>query len=102
VVRGFDAWVVEYKNSRLRKSELRKDAAELDKRRRHLAGDGAVGILASVSKGDPDDPDVVSPLEGAKFELGRTLHLDQPLLVEAADAWLAGIGERSRLRDVFG
>lgn len=102
VVRGFDAWVLEYKNMGLKGPGLRKHAAELDIRRRHLAGDGAIGLLATVTKGPDDDPEVEQPLNSRSFELGRTWHVDQPLLVEAAQMWLRGEGDGSRLRGLFG
>ena len=101
VIHGFDAWVLEYKNSKVHGLELRKHAAELDIRRRHLGGDSAVGVLATVTRGPDDDPEVEQPLSGRQFQLGRTWHVDQPLLVEAANLWLRGQGEHSRLQQLF-
>jgi hypothetical protein len=98
VIRGTQAWVIENKFANLRQQEARIAAAELDARRRHLAGDAAIGILVMLDDSvgrrfDDHLPD---------FELGGVRVLTRTSLIEAAEVVLGGgDATQTRLGGVF-
>lgn len=85
VIRGTRAWVLETKFANLALQEARVAAAELNTRRRHLAGDAATGVLLMLA----DDVGDRFPSGVPDFDLGRVRVVTRRALIDAAEAVLS-------------
>lgn len=86
VVRGTRAWVIENKFARLGLQAALVAAAELDVRRRHLAGDAATGVLVMLD----DRVGKRFPAEVPAFELAGIRVVTRSTMITAAEVVLGG------------
>ena len=97
VVRGVRSWVLEYKNSSPSLKMARIDAAELDVRRRDLAGDGATGVMMILD----DEIGRRLSADAGEFELGSVRFVAKTDLIQAAECVIEGRPGDAHMLDIF-
>lgn len=97
VVRGLRSWVLEYKNFSPSLKIARIDAAEMDVRRRDLAGDGAIGVMMIL------DDEIGRRLSADvdEFELGSVRFITKTDLMQAAECVINGRPGDAHMLNVF-